>query len=142
FNSWADFLLGDASGAGKSNQFVNPDSVRMHTYAIYAQDTWQINRKLTVNYGLRWEWYPFPTSDHGGVSRFDPATRNVYVGGRGGVPDDTYASSGPGEFLPRIGVAYRATENTVIRSGFGLSADPKPFIDFRNAYPIISNWQM
>jgi hypothetical protein len=142
FNSWADFLLGDASGAGKSDQFVNPDSVRMHTYAVYAQDQWQVNRKLTVNYGLRWEWYPFPRSDHGGVSRFDPATGNVYVGGRGGVPDDTYASSGPGEFLPRVGVAYRATENTVIRSGFGLSADPKPFIDFRNAYPIVSNWQM
>lgn len=137
FNSWADFMLGDASAAGKVTQIINPDSVRMHTYALYAQDQWQATPKLTLTYGLRWEWYPFPRRDHGGVSRFDPATGNVYIGGQGSVPDDTYASSGPGEFLPRVGVAYRATETTVIRTGIGFSADPKPFIDFRNAYPIV-----
>jgi hypothetical protein len=139
YNSWADFLLGDASGAGKAVQFVNPDSVYMHAYSLYAQDQWQVSRKLTVNFGLRWEWYPFPTRDHGGVSRFDPADGNIYIGGHGNVPVDTGATSGPGEFLPRFGIAYRLTEKTVIRSGFGLSADPKPFIDFRNSYPIISN---
>jgi hypothetical protein len=142
FNSWADFLLGDAATAGKVVQFLNPDSLRLHTYALYAQDQWQFSRKLTVNYGLRWEWYPFPRRDHGGVSRFDASNGNVYIGGHGGVPDDTGATSGPGEFLPRLGLAYRLNEKTVIRAGYGLSADPKPFIDFRNSYPIVSAWQV
>lgn len=137
FNSWADFLLGDAATAGKVTQILNPDSLRMHVYALYAQDQWQVTRKVTINYGLRWEWYPFPRRDHGGVSRFDPATGNVYIGGLGNVPDDTYASSGAGEFLPRLGIAYRVNEKLVIRAGAGFSADPKPFIDFRNSYPII-----
>jgi hypothetical protein len=142
FNSWADFLLGDSSGAGKVMQRVNPNSLRMHAYALYAQDQWQLSSKLTVNYGLRWEWYPFPRTDHGGVPRFDPADGNVYIGGIGNVPEDTGASSGHGEFLPRLGIAYRVSEKTVIRTGAGFSADPKPFIDFRNAYPNINTWQM
>jgi Carboxypeptidase regulatory-like domain/TonB dependent receptor len=142
FNGWADFLLGEAATAGKVVQFLNPDSLRMHAYALYAQDQWQFSRALTFNYGLRWEWYPFPRRDHGGVSRFDPATGNVYVGGHQGIPDDTGASSGPGEFLPRLGVAYRLSRKTVIRAAYGLSADPRPFIDFRNSYPIVSAWQV
>jgi outer membrane receptor protein involved in Fe transport len=102
-------------------QFVNPDSVYMHAYSLYAQHQSQVSRKLTVNFGLRWGWYPFPTRDHGGVSRFDPADGNIYIGGHGNVPVDTGAISRPGE-SPRFGIAYRLTEKTIIRSGFGLSA--------------------
>jgi hypothetical protein len=142
FDAWAAFLLGLPSAAGKVTQRVNPNSLRLHAYAAYAQDQWQVNPKLTVSYGLRWEWYPFPRTDHGGVPRFDPADGNVYIGGIGNVPADTGASSGPGEFLPRLGIAYRVTERTVVRSGIGFSADPKPFIDFRNAYPNINAWAM
>jgi hypothetical protein len=142
FNSWADFLLGYAATAGKVTQFVNPNSIYMKSYALYAQDQYQVTRKLTLNYGMRWELYPFPRRDHGGVSRFDPSDGYVYVGGHGSVPVDTYASSGHGTFEPRIGIAYRLNEKTVIRTGYGLSADPKPFIDFRNAYPIVNAWAM
>ena len=46
------------------------------------------------------------------------------MGGAGGVPDDTYASSGHGLFLPRTGIAYRLGDKTVIRTGCGMSADP------------------
>ncbi len=53
------------------------------------------------------------------------------------MPEDTGAESGPGQFLPRIGVAYRWNDKTVIRGGYGQSADPRPFIDFRNAYPVV-----
>ncbi len=142
FNAWAAFLLGLPSAAGKFTQRVNPNSLRMLAYGAYAQDQWQVNPKLTVNYGLRYECYPWPHTDHGGVPRFDPSNGNVYIGGVGNVPDDTGASVGTGLFLPRIGIAYRVTEKTVLRTGFGLSADPRPFIDFRNAYPNINDWQM
>jgi Carboxypeptidase regulatory-like domain/TonB dependent receptor-like, beta-barrel len=142
FNSWADFLLGLPSGAGKVDQLRNPNSIYMQSYALYARDHWQATRNLTLNYGLRWERYPFPDKDNTGINRFDPLTGNVLTGGLSGVPRDTGASSGPGQFLPRFGIAYRFKEKTVIRAGYGQSADPRPFIDFRNAFPVVNAFAM
>jgi hypothetical protein len=141
-HSWADFLLGQAATAGKVDQLRNPNALRMLSYALYVRDHWQINRKVTLTYGLRWERYPFPDKDNTGINRYDPATGNVITGGLSGVPRDTGAKSGPGQFLPRIGIAYRWNDKTVIRGGYGQSADPRPFIDFRNAYPIVNAWSM
>lgn len=145
FNSWAAFLLGLPTGgnsAGKVDQLRNPNALRMLSYALYARDHWQITRNLTLTYGLRWERYPFPDKDNSGINRFDPADGNVYTGGLSGVPRNSGASSGPGQFLLRLGVAYRYDDKTVIRGGYGQSADPRPFIDFRNAYPIVNNFSM
>ena len=142
YNSWADFLLGlPTQGAGKVDQLRNPNSLRMQTHALYAQDAWQVSSRLTVNLGLRWELYPFPTRGGGlGVSRFDPEDGNVYNGGVGDVPVDTGASNGSGQLLPRLGVAYRLNDKTVLRAGYGHTSDIRPFIDFRNAYPINNAW--
>jgi outer membrane receptor protein involved in Fe transport len=142
FNSWADFLLGLPAAAGRVDQLRNPNSVYMQSYALYARDQWQVTRNFTLNYGLRWERYPFPDRDNTGINRFDPATGNVLTGGIGGVPRDTGASSGPGQFLPRIGIAYRFKEKMVIRAGYGQSADPRSFAEFRNAFPINNAWAM
>lgn len=141
-HSWADFLLGLPTSAGKVDQLRNPNAVYMQSYALYARDHWRINRKITLSYGLRWERYPFPTKDNTGINRFDPTDGNIYTGGLDNVPRDTGASSGPGQFLPRIGIAYQWNDKTVIRGGYGQSADPRPFIDFRNAYPIVNAWSM
>ena len=142
FNSWAAFLLGLPSNAGKVDQLRNPNALRLPSFALYARDQWQATRNLTITYGLRWERYNFPDKDNTGINRFDPATGNVLTGGLSGVPRDTGASSGPGQFLPRIGFAYRFKEKTVIRGGYGQSADPRPFIDFRNAFPVVNAWAM
>jgi hypothetical protein len=142
FNSWADFLLGLPITAGKVDQLRNPNALRMQSYGLYARDHWQATRNLTLTYGLRWERYPFPDKDNTGINRFDPETGNVITGGLSGVPRDTGAKSGPGHFLPRIGVAFRFDEKTVLRGGYGQSTDPRPFIDFRNAYPIVNAWAM
>src|SRR5829696_4137131 len=47
FSSWADFLLGLPSGAGKVDQLRNPNSLRMKSYALYARDHWQVTQNLT-----------------------------------------------------------------------------------------------
>jgi len=142
FNSWAAFLLGMPSRAGKVDQLVNPNSIYMKTYAAYLQDTWDASPDLTVSFGLRWEQQTFPTRPDGtGVNRFDPTDGFVYIGGYGTTPQNTFAST-HGLFLPRVGVAYRLGEKTVFRSGYSRSADPTSFINFRNSYPSVFAWEM
>jgi carboxypeptidase family protein len=142
FHSWADFLLGLPSQAGKVDQLRNPNSVWWKQYALYARDHWQIGRRITLTYGLRWELFGVPRKDNSGINRFDPDTGKVLTGGQGGVPFDTGARSGPGQFLPRVGIAFRWNDKTVLRAGYGQSADPRPFQDVRNAFPIANIWSM
>ncbi|HXB73949.1 MAG TPA: TonB-dependent receptor [Candidatus Acidoferrales bacterium] len=139
FNSWAQFLLGYPSHVGKITQFNDPNSLRFSTWSIYARDSWQATRNLTINYGLRWEYYPIYSHDHFGAVRFDPSTDNILIGGEGGVPWDTGATASKKNFAPRFGVAYRLGAKTVIRSGFGITVDPDNMRNQRNQYPSVIN---
>jgi hypothetical protein len=142
FNSWASFLLGQPSQAGKVDQLVNPNSLYMKTYSAYVQDTWQASANLTVAFGLRWEHQLWPTRPDGlGVNRFDPTDGYVYLGGVGGTPQDTNATTS-GVLMPRLGATYRLADKTVVRGGYALGADNSSFINFRNAYPSVFAWSM
>jgi len=142
FHSWADFLLGMPTQAGKVDQLRNPNSVWWKQYALYARDHWQIGRRVTLTYGLRWELFGVPRKDHTGINLFDPETGKVFTGGLSGVPFDSGADSGTGQFLPRVGIAFRWNDKTVLRGGYGQSADPRPFQDVRNAFRIANIWSM
>ncbi len=142
YNGWADFLLGLPQSMGKDLQNINPAAVRMPGWGIYARDQWQVNRKLTLNFGTRFERYPFATRDHRGAERYDPILDRVLIGGLGNTPNDTGVDVGIGQFAPRLGVAYRATEKTVIRAGFGISVDPNSFRAMRDAYPATISLQL
>lgn len=135
YNGFADFLLGLPQGMGKDVQFINPAAVRMPGYGFYARDQWQVTRKLTLNYGLRFERYPFATRDHRGGERYDPLTDVVLIGGLGGVPEDTGVHVPAVQAAPRFGLAYRVTERTVIRAAYGISIDPDSFRYMRDSYP-------
>jgi len=141
YNGWADFLLGQATTMGKDNEYIDPATVRENTFGFYIRDQWQISRKLTVNYGIRYEIYPFAHRDHFGGDVYDPATNNVYLGGLNGVPYNSGVDSGHGDWAPRLGVAYRLNEKTVVRAGFGISVDPNNFRSLRDAYPAIISQQ-
>jgi Carboxypeptidase regulatory-like domain/TonB dependent receptor len=138
-NSWAQFLLGYPSELGKITQFQNPNSLRFSDWGIYARDQWQVTRKLTINYGLRWEYYPIFSHNWYGATRYDPTTYQELIGGEGGIPWDTGATASKKDFAPRFGVAYRLTENTVIRSGYGITIDPDNMRNQRNAFPSVIN---
>jgi len=138
-NTLADFLLGLPQEVGKAVQNANPNSLRWKTWSMYIKDSWQVTPRLTVNYGLRWEYYPMATADHGGVKLFNPKTGNTLIGGYGSTPLDDGVDVGKGKFLPRIGAAYRWGDKTVVRIGYGMSADSNNWRFFRNNYPATTN---
>ena len=135
YNGYADFLLGLAQGLGKDVQYVNPAAVRMPGYGFYARDQWQATRKLTINYGVRLERYPFATRDHRGGERYDPETNQVLIGGVGGVPTDTGVRVPRIQAGPRFGIAWRVNDRTVLRAAYGISIDPDSFRRMRDSYP-------
>lgn len=138
-NSLAQYLLGLPNEVGKAVQNAIPNSLRWNTWSAYGRDRWQVTQNLTINFGLRWEYYPMATADHGGVKLFNPATGNVLIGGYGSTPLDDGVDTGHGQFLPRFGLAYRWKTNTVIRLGYGMSADSNNWRFFRNNYPATTN---
>lgn len=138
FNSWADFLLGLPSATGKARALFNPTALRWSQWAWYVQDRYQVTPRLTLTLGVRWEYFPFGYSDNGkGLRYLDLNTGNVLIGGYGNIPRNDGVDVGTGQFMPRLGLAYRATPSTVIRAGYGLSADPYTWHVLRNAYPAV-----
>jgi hypothetical protein len=137
FNSWADFMLGLPHLLQKDTQYLNPATSRENVWAFYAQDQWQATEKLTVNYGIRYEYYPIATRDHSGLDIFNPADGNLYVEGSAGVPPGVAVHVGKGMIVPRLGLAYRIDSKTVARVGFGLSTNPDSFRNVLTTYPSV-----
>jgi hypothetical protein len=142
YNSWADYLLGLPQSLGKDFVFLNPSTTREWEFAGYARDNWQITKKLSVNYGARWEYYPIPTISHFGSANFNWTTDTAYLGGVGGVPSNAYMTTGPGQLEPRVGIAYRLTDKTVIRTGYGMSSDPYALNYMAWIYPAVISQQI
>jgi hypothetical protein len=138
YNAYADFLLGLPGETGSAIQQVDPIAIRWTTFAAYVRDQWQVTPKLSINYGIRYEFYPFSYSDHGKGSRLlDPTTMNVLIGGYGSVPENDGMKTGFGLFLPRLGAAYKLTNSTVLRLGAGMGADSNNWRFMRNDYPSV-----
>jgi hypothetical protein len=139
YNAYAAFLLGLSDDSEKSLQYILATG-REWQFGFYARDRWQVSRNLTVNLGLRYELYPLMTRAGYGIERYDPSTNNVYLGGRGSVPEDAGISVSHKLFAPRVGIAYRLGDKTVIRTGFGINYDPIPFSrPLRGWYPLVVN---
>jgi hypothetical protein len=124
YNAFAAFLLGLPANAGKVSLFPQAYQFYQNIYAFYVRDQWQVNRKLTVTYGTRWEDFPFATRGSRGLEYFNAATNQMVVCGAGGNPKDCGITKDQHRFAPRAGIAYRFNDSTVIRAGYGLSNDP------------------
>ena len=122
YNALADFLLGLPTSDSNYTQVAQPYlTLRTWDFAIYARDQWQISRKVTLNYGVRWEYYPVPLQDKKGINLYDPSTNIIQECGVGGIPNDCGITVSKRLFAPSVGVAYRAFKNFVIRAGFALN---------------------
>ncbi|MGH9338537.1 MAG: TonB-dependent receptor domain-containing protein [Acidobacteriota bacterium] len=130
-HSYADFLL----GIPFQTQRLDPLTNRLQTQkevGIFLMDTFKLTPKLTLDYGLRWDYYGSPRYEDGLQYNWDPDTGNVVV------PESALSAISPlypdsinivtgevipqadkGNFRPRLGVAYRLQDDTVIRGGYG-----------------------
>lgn len=137
FNAQAAFLLGMPYQVSKSLQWSKMTGFA-YQLGFYFRDNWQVTRKLTLNLGVRYELYPMMTrSGYGGIEQWDQNTNMVLLGGRGDNPKDLGIKTSKKMFAPRIGFAYRINEDTVIRSGYGLTYNPMPFTrPLRGFYPL------
>jgi len=122
YNQVADFILGLPASETASQQIEQPFyTLRTWNVALYARDQWQVNHKLTINYGLRWEKYPIPVELSKGINDYNSATNLVTQCGTGGTPENCGISNSSRLFAPSIGFAYRLTDTFVVRAGFSLS---------------------
>jgi hypothetical protein len=136
FNAYAGFLLGLDQFVGKTIQNIKLTG-REWQFGWYVRDRWQVNRKLTLNLGVRYELYPLVERSHTGLGRFDLNTNQIIIGGVGNNDENAGVSNSHKLFAPRVGLAYRANESTVIRLGYGISYDPLPLARvFRDPYPL------
>src|SRR5436190_741786 len=128
---------GDGVGVGKSEQFVKA-TARGWQFGWFIGDRYRVTNKLTATLGLRYEYYPLMTRN--GAFRFDRldfTTDNVLLGGLGGNPGNLGVTTSKKLFAPRIGLAYQVNNNTVVRTGFGITVDPLPLArPLRGFYPL------
>lgn len=136
WNGVAEFDLGLASEVENGQQFIKATN-KDWQYAFYAGDTYRLSPKLTVDAGLRWEYFPLITRD--GASKFevyDTATNTLKLGGLGGNPTHLNVTSQKALFAPRLGIAYQFNDKTVIRTAYGITYDTLPLErPLRGFYP-------
>jgi len=129
-NEFASFLIGAVDSS--SQQYALKEITSHFWYlGAYIQDDYKVNRKLTVNLGLRYD-IPWTRAEKDNVfSSFEPNYPNPAAGGIMGAL--VFAGSGPDHcnctrfsntrfnlFQPRVGFAYAANGDTVVRGGAGI----------------------
>jgi Carboxypeptidase regulatory-like domain/TonB dependent receptor len=122
---YASFFL----GATNTVSTAAPADVRLgtHSYGIYVQDSWKITRKLTFDYGLRWDYAILWKEQYGRMQNAAFTLPNTLIGGRLGTVEYqatchcNYANAYPFAFGPHLGVAYQITPKTVFRAGGAIS---------------------
>jgi hypothetical protein len=125
---YASFLLGQAESIRIAPVHVIRLAKQM--WGAFAQDTWKVSRKLTVDYGVRWDYSGYLRDQYGRLPQFAPEIPNAAAGGHPGAVqfegdgqgrcNCSFAKIYPWAFGPRIGAAYQINSKTVLRAGWGI----------------------
>jgi len=131
-NDIASVLFDQPYQVGQDTNSTFP-AYRQTWLFFFASDKWQATKKLTVDVGLRYELYPPATPRKaGGFVNYNPTNNQLVLAGQDGNPSNLGMKTDATNFAPRLGVSYRVSEKTVVRSGFGISY--VPFVDNSYAY--------
>jgi len=134
-HAWASFLLGQVN-RGEYNELLVVPANRYKYFALFAQDDWKVSRRLTLNYGLRYDIYFPRTEKYGNFSGFDPGLPNPAAGNRPGAilflgegagrdnSRDSLADTHYKNFGPRFGFAYSLNDRMVMRGAYGIYYSP------------------
>jgi hypothetical protein len=122
--NYASFLL----GIPDSFSLVPPTQTKLgnHQFAFYAEDSWKVTRKFTLDYGLRYDYQTYLTEQYGREQYASFSTPNPTVGGLlgAGIYPSTcncqLSHNYPWAFGPRVGSAYQINPKTVLRAGAGV----------------------
>ena len=133
--AFASYLLGIVQSAGL--QDAVPLGGRRHYYALFFQDDFKVSKRLTLQLGMRWEYQPpmFEAADR--YASWTPAVKDPQSGLPGAYAFAGKCSGCTGkryfgtrslrDWGPRFGVAYRLTEKTTLRGGYGIMYAPDMF---------------
>ncbi len=131
-NDIASVLFNTPYQVGQDTNSTFP-AYRQTWLFFFVSDKWQATPKLTLDIGLRYELYPPATPRKaGGFVNYNPANNQLVQAGVDGNPSNLGMATDYKNYAPRLGAAYRASETTVIRAGFGVSY--VPFVDNSYAY--------
>jgi len=124
-DSFASFLLGGYNNVSSTGPLAY--SARWSYGGIFAQDQWKLSRRVTLDYGLRWEWQTPPYENHNLSGEVSLTTPNPGAGNRpgavvfaGGSNGSSFGSTDWSSVGPRVGFAWNAFGNTVFRGGYGI----------------------
>jgi hypothetical protein len=134
---FASFLLG--TGASGSEVHGIRPALQSKSFGFYLQDDWRVNRKLTLNVGIRWDFETGLTERYDRFAIFDPyvasplnSRTGLNMTGGWTFPNQNGLSRNLksiewGKIAPRIGLAYQLRSGTVIRAGTGIFYTMAPY---------------
>jgi hypothetical protein len=115
----ADFMFGLRNRYALTNFFIA--QYRQVGNMYYVQDDYRLTRKLTLNLGVRYEYFTPQWEANNRLSNFDPVTRTLVPAKDGSIADRAQVNPDKNNWAPRIGFAYAMDPKTAIRSGYGIS---------------------
>jgi len=122
-NEVADLFLGLPGWVAQGLQLTKPKT-GSHEHEFFAQDAWQATRALVITFGVRYEYQAPYTASGNQASNFDVPTLRMLLAGVGGN-SQSLVRPDCNNFAPRVGLAWRVRDKTILRVGWGFFYTPE-----------------
>jgi hypothetical protein len=141
-NSLGAFLLDWPSGVARDLKVIDEPGTKHWSMAAFVHDKWQVRPDLTIDLGLRWEYYdPLVGIEGAGtLANYDPTINSILVAGFGSTTNAVNVQKWYKNWAPRTGMSWRLSDKSVVRAGYGASAIPFPDNRYAFTFPVKQNY--